>query len=122
MDTQKFKIALTAELKVLEEELTTIGRRNPDNPEDWEAVPDKLNITGADKNESADMVTEYEENTAKLKQLEIQYNDVKRALGKIEEGTFGVDEIDGDPIPLDRLEANPAARTKIENTHLVENN
>jgi len=120
MDTQKFKTKLEEELKVLEKELGSIGRRNPDNKDDWEAVPDQLNVTGADKNESADMITEFEENTAKVKQLEIRYNNVKRALEKIREGKYGVDEIDGEPIPIERLEANPAARTKIENTDKVE--
>jgi len=120
MDTEKFKNLLEEELKSLEETLLRIGRRNPDNPNDWEAVPEEWDTTGADKNESADRIEEYEENTAKLRQLEIRYNNIKRALKKIEDGTFGKDEIDGTDIPMGRLEANPAARTKIENSHLVE--
>lgn len=120
IDIKHFKEKLETELKVLEEELNRVGRRNPDNPKDWEAVPEKWDTTGADKNETADSMEEFEENTATLKQLEIRYNNIKDALKKIEDGTYGIDEIDGKPIPLDRLEANPAAKTKIENTNQVE--
>ncbi len=120
IDTKHFKEKLETELKVLEEELNRVGRRNPDNPKDWEAVPEKWDTTGADQNETADSMEEFEENTATLKQLEIRYNNVKDALKKIEDGTYGVDEVDGKPIPLDRLEANPAAKTKIENVDQVE--
>ena len=120
IDTKHFKEKLETELKVLEEELNRVGRRNPDNPKDWEAVPEKWNTTGADKNETADSMEEFEENTATLKQLEIRYNNIKDALKQIEDRTYGVDEIDGKPIPLDRLEANPDAKTKIEKTSQVE--
>jgi DnaK suppressor protein len=120
IDTKKFKQALTEELKVLEDELSRIGRRNPDNPADWEAIPADWDTTGADKNESSDALDEFETNTAKLKQLEKRFNNVGLALKKIESGEYGIDETDGDPIPTERLEANPAARTKVENSHLVE--
>ena len=120
IDTEKFKKQLTEELRVLEDELSRIGRRNPDNPADWEAVPEEWNTTGADKNESSNATDQFERNTSKLKQLEKRYNNIKLALKKIEEGDYGKDEIDGSNIPLERLEANPSARTKVENSHLVE--
>jgi RNA polymerase-binding transcription factor DksA len=41
-------------------------------------------------------------------------------LKKIEDGTYGIDEVDGKPIPLERLEANPSAKTKVENAEKVE--
>lgn len=120
IDTEKFKNILEEELKKVEADLNKIGRRNPDNPDDWEAEPDEWDKTGADSNESSDAIDEFEENTAELKQLEIIYNNIKRALKKIENGTYGKDEIDGSDIPIERLEANPSARTKVENAHLVE--
>jgi DnaK suppressor protein len=120
IDTEKYKKKLEEELSTLEKELLSIGRRNPDNPDDWEAIPEEWETTGADSNESSDKVDEFEENTSELKQLEIVYNNVKRALKKIENGTYGLDEIDGEPIPEKRLDANPSARTKVENSHLVE--
>jgi DnaK suppressor protein len=120
IDTEKFKKSLLEEFNILEGELSKIGRKNPDNPDDWEAVPAVWDTTGADKNESSDAIDEFETNSAKLKQLETRYNNIKLALKKIEEGNYGKDETDGSDIPIERLEANPAARTKVENSHLVE--
>ncbi|HJN62736.1 MAG TPA: hypothetical protein QGH03_00685 [Candidatus Paceibacterota bacterium] len=120
IDTEKFKGILEEEEKNLESGLLRIGRRNPDNPSDWEAIPGEWDKTGADSNESSDAIDEFEVNTSKLKELEIRFNNVQRALKKIDNGNYGKDEIDGSDIPIERLEANPAARTKVENAHLVE--
>ncbi len=114
MTTSHLKDKLEKERKLLEGELKTVGHRNPDNPADWQADQDNLNVTNADKNELADQIESYESNTAILKQLEIQLNDVKLALEKIENGTYGTCEVGGEPIPEDRLEAIPSARTCIE--------
>jgi RNA polymerase-binding transcription factor DksA len=110
-DVQRFKAALLAERSQLEQELERVGRRNPTNPADWEPEPEALDISEADRNETADRIEAYEENSAILKELEARYQAVKLALDKIEQGTFGTCEISGEPIELDRLEANPAART-----------
>lgn len=110
IDTTKFKTALTEEKERLEAELATLGRRNPSNPADWEATPP---ATGqeSDPNDAADLIEGFEENAAILKDLEIRYNDVLRALAKIEEGTYGTCEVSGEEIEAARLDADPAART-----------
>lgn len=110
-DIAHYKSRLEAELKNLEAELGSVGRRNPDNPNDWEATPGKLEALSSDENELADTIEEFEGNAAILKRLEIRYNEVKDALSRIEKGTYGVCEVSGEPIEEDRLEANPAART-----------
>lgn len=111
-DAKHFKKKLEDEFQNLEEELKTIGRVNPDNPADWEATPEKSDLAApADKFETAENITEYEENAAVLKQLEIRYNAVKEALKRIEEGTYGICEVGGEEIEKDRLEANPSATT-----------
>ena len=110
-NTEKFKGALSEELNTLEGELKTIGRINPSNPNDWEPIPGDIKTGGADKNESADGIEQFRENTEILKELEIRYNSVKLALQKIKEGKFGTCEIGGEEIEEDRLGANPAART-----------
>ncbi len=112
-DTLHFKQKLEEEKVLLEKELSSIGRRNPSNPSDWEATGTGLDAMPADENEVADTIEEYEGNTAILKQLEIRYNEVTRALQKIEDGTYGLCEVSGLPIEKERLEANPAARTSI---------
>ncbi len=114
MDKEKlitYKKKLEAELALVEKELKTIGRKNPDNPADWEAVPEKMDILAADDNEVADSIESYEENTGILKQLEIRYNELKRALERIEAGTFGICEIGKENIEDEKLEANPASMT-----------
>ncbi len=110
---QNFKRALESEKEVLENELESIGRKNPDNPRDWEATPPEADeATKADTNDEGTRIEEYEDHTAILKQLETRFNEVDRALSKINSGTdFGICEIGGEQIETDRLEANPAATT-----------
>ncbi len=112
MDTVKYKKKLETEKTTLENELKTVGRINPDNPRDWEPVPgDNGGGLKADRNEAADKVEQFEENSAILKELETRYNNVLLALKKIESGTYGVCEVSRERIEEDRLEANPSART-----------
>jgi len=113
-----FKKLLEEEKNKLESELGTIGRKNPSNPNDWEAVPDKMDIDRADETEIADSIETFEDNTALLKQLEIRLIEVNAALAKITAGKYGICEISGEPIENERLEANPAAKTCI--AHLEE--
>lgn len=114
MNTDKFKNKLEEEKLKLEEELATIGRKNPDNPDDWEATPGDVNQRSADMNKLASNIEEFETHTAILKQLETQLLDVNAALKKIEEGKYGICEESGEEISQDRLNANPAARTCLE--------
>lgn len=110
IDTIHFKNLLENEVLNLEKELKTIGRINPEKEGDWEAI-EKMDIDTADEEEVADSMEEYENNRGILDQLEMRLKDVKDALKKIEDGTYGKCEISGEPIETDRLEANPAART-----------
>lgn len=110
INTQHFKELLEKELETLETELSTVGRKNPENAGDWEAT-EKMDIDTADEDEVADSMTEYENNKGILDQLETRLSEVKSALKKIEDNTYGICEISGQPIESDRLEANPAART-----------
>lgn len=114
LDTNKFKKKLETELALVEKELNEVGRKNPSNPKDWEAVGTELESDRADVNEVADEMENFADNTAILGKLEAQYNDIKLALKKIKDGTYGKCEVDGTDIPVERLEANPAARTCIE--------
>ena len=114
MNTDKFKKELEEEKTKLEEELKTVGRKNPDNPDDWEATPGDVNQRSSDMNKLASNIEEFETHTAILKQLETQLLDVNVALSKIEEGKYGICEENGEEISEDRLNANPAARNCTE--------
>jgi DnaK suppressor protein len=69
--------------------------------------------------ETSGEAQEYEDDAQKLAQLEIDGNIVdiglsrlpvvERALQKIEDGTYGISDISGKPIPRERLEAMPEA-------------
>jgi len=111
IDIEYFKTKLEEELELVENELNSVGRKNPTNKKDWEAEPADMNIESADSNEVADNMEEFEGNTAVLKELEIRYNNIKDALDKIEKGEYGLCEVCGEEIEEERLIANPAART-----------
>lgn len=107
----QLKQKLTEEKQLLTEELLRIGQKNPTNPADWEAKPEVMDIQEADRNEAADRIEAFEENTAIVKQLEIRFNHIEKALERMENGTYGVCEIGGQEIKKERLFANPAAGT-----------
>jgi len=110
-ELSELRSKLEEEEKVVTEELSRIGRRNPSNPADWEPVPEKMDIQEADRNEAADRIESYEENTAVLKELEVRFNNIESALSRIDGGTYGVCRACNEPIEKERLSANPAADT-----------
>lgn len=119
MDYEQYKKLLEEELETVKTELESVGRVNPENPKDWEPTEGDHPVENpAESGEKADHVEEYEERTAILKQLEIRWNDIKMALGKIEDGSYGKCEICEKEIEAERLEANPAATTCIN--HMTE--
>ena len=106
-----FKQKLETEKGLLEEELSQVGRKNPDNLSDWEAVPTEKDTSQADENTVADKIENYEENLAIVNTLETRYQDVISSLEKIENKTYGLCIVCGEEIDLERLEANPSAQT-----------
>ena len=114
INIDKFKKKLEEELENLTAELTKIGRINPNNPADWEALPTEADTPREEANEFADRIEDYEENTAILKELEIRFNEVKNALERIKKETYGVCCVCGEQIEIKRLEANEAATTCVK--------
>jgi len=107
----ELKKKLEAEKAEIEKTLRGVGRVNPDNRDDWEPTPADLNIQQADNNEAADVMEEYEERSAVEVEVENRLDNIKKALARIEEGTYGICDVCGSAIENDRLEANPAATT-----------
>jgi len=60
-------------------------------------------------------VFEREKDMAILEQLERELAEIEAALQRLDEGTYGVDEVTGEPIAAERLEAYPIARTNVDN-------
>ncbi len=107
------KEQLEREKALLEEELSTVGERDIRNPDDWIAAPADMDTSDSDPSERADAYEAYGENVGILHNLEIRYANVRGALTRIEEGTYGVCSVCGEIIEEKRLEANPAADTCI---------
>ncbi len=101
-------------LTEITKELSAIGIHNPENPSDWIAVPEELDAEEPDQNLAADSVEAWDGRNALVATLETQYNNIKRALAKVESGTFGACEICGNQIEEKRLTVSPVARTCIE--------
>ncbi|MEM9336893.1 MAG: TraR/DksA C4-type zinc finger protein [Patescibacteria group bacterium] len=109
IETEPYKHQLEALLTQVTVELESLGMQISETG-DWIATPDAVTAE-PDPNDAADNVEDWNERQATLSQLETRYNNLKRALQKIEDGTFGVCEVSGAQIEEDRLNANPAART-----------
>ena len=114
MNNDEFRSKLETELARITAELTLIGTQDPTTG-DWEATPNADEFGNADENVEADATEEWGTNRSILTELETRYRNIKRALEKIEQGTFGICEISGEPIEPERLAVNPAARTTIAN-------
>lgn|SRR5574343_548291 len=110
-DIKQFKDRLMKEKVVLEEELESLGKPNSRNPEDWSATSGTIETDSADDNEVADKFEELEENETILSQIEPQYHEVRSALERIESGKYGLCEVCNNEIEVERLDANPSART-----------
>jgi RNA polymerase-binding transcription factor DksA len=113
MTAHTYKVRLESMLEDITKELQTVGIHDPHNIQDWVATPDPESTPDADANVSADNLEDFEERSSLVATLETRYNNIVRALKKIEDNTFGTCEICNAPIEEKRLDANPAARTCI---------
>jgi len=57
---------------------------------------------------------EREKDLAILDQLETELAELQAALTRIDDGTYGLDEVTGEPIDPARLKVFPAARTNVD--------
>lgn len=121
MDKQtlaKFKQSLEDERDRLAEELKSIATPNPHMKGDWDATypqfdPDSAGV-GRNRDEEADEVEEYEARLGLEHSHESRLLRVTHALHRIEQGSYGACRQCKKEIPLDRLEANPAAEYHVE--------
>tara|TARA_Y100000310_G_scaffold281020_1_gene301165 strand:+ start:1123 stop:1497 length:375 start_codon:yes stop_codon:yes gene_type:complete len=111
--TAQFKEQLLAEQVRIEQQLKDVGVKDPVTGE-WDIATAENPPVTADKNEMADKFEDLQERASTEQALETRLHNVKKALKKIEDGTYGISEITGKEIPLERLEANPAATTEAE--------
>lgn len=110
---EEFRGALEAERDSLEEELVGHGRVQGQNG-DWQGNSSGLEGTEADPTDVADQIEELVTNVPLVEELEKRHRDIVVALQKVGTESFGMCETCKEPIPLKRIEANPAARTCIK--------
>jgi RNA polymerase-binding transcription factor DksA len=59
---------------------------------------------------------EREKDLSILEGLEFELAEIEAALQRLDDGTYGVDEVTGERIDPERLDAIPAARTNVDTT------
>ena len=118
--------------------LTTLGRDGPDQARANGSTPSRTG-RGADRgvarrssrsseNDDISELADYDQHPADtatdtferekdlsiLEQLEAELAELEAALARVDDGTYGIDEVTGEPIDPERLDALPTARTNIE--------
>ncbi len=112
-ELEELRAALELDKENLEEELASHGRVQTETG-DWEGASVGFEGTESDPNDVADQIEELATNVPLVEELEDKHRDVADALEKMDEGVYGICEVCNEPIPLDRLKANPSARTDLE--------
>mgnify|MGYP001571546771 CR=1 FL=1 len=118
----ELKTALLKERDLLTKELETIATPDPNVPGDWDIKHkewEEGEITSEEELEGGISVNESDEdmkNKALSDRLELRLKEVTDALKRMDDGTYGTCEVCQKEIPLERLKANPAAKTDIEHT------
>jgi len=105
-DVRRFQERLKAERDAIESRIATNKHEIQETVQDESGVGD----SGDESNLLYERETEIDENAPDHKELA----QVKRALDRIEQGTYGLSEVSGKPIPIERLEAVSYATTLID--------
>ena len=78
------------------------------------AEDEAIDETLADQNDAATRLTDQEETSAESAQLQATLAQIEKALARIDDQTYGMSEVSGKPIPLERLDALPYATTLVD--------
>ena len=106
LDLEHFKELLLEEKKKLEDELNGIEK-------DAQAL-DEAASEAEDRGDIAEIDYQNEVDRDQIKRIKAEIAEVEHALDKIKDGTYGICEKTGKAIPVERLEAYPAARTVVD--------
>ena len=105
-DIRRFEGRLKAERDALESRIAANKRGIQETVQDESGVGDFEDEASLLSQREA----EIDENARDREELA----QVNRALGRIEQGTYGLSELSGKPIPIERLEALPHATTLVD--------
>jgi len=102
---------LLHEKEELESNLSRIARPVNAKEGDYETTFDEI---GSDREDNATEVDQYSDNVSVENTLEKKLQEIIEALEKMGEGTYGICENCQKEINIERLRANPAAKTCIQ--------
>lgn len=103
--------ALEVERASLMENLSSRGQKDASG--DWQGISTSKGEE-ADPTDVADNIEELATNVSLVEELERRLHDVESALEKMGSGSYGMCEVGGEAISIERLKANPSARTCVE--------
>ncbi|HVH64698.1 MAG TPA: hypothetical protein VM674_01585 [Candidatus Acidoferrum sp.] len=104
-DLRRFRDRLEAERQTLESRIAANRRGVQETVRDEEGV--------GDVEDEADLLYEREADLGETARDRQELDQINRALERIDQGTYGVSEVSGKPIPKERLEALPYATTLV---------
>jgi len=105
---EELKSQLRTKKQRLESQLSEFATKDPNLKDDWDTKYPR--VPQGNLEEAADEVEEYSTKLDLEFNLENQLKDVNAALGKIEQGDYGVCENCQRPIASARLNVSPEAR------------
>lgn len=106
-----FKDRLLAEKKRIEDDRAAYVR---DNMNESEEESGETSVAGNAHGDVASNLFDRERDRAATENMDRLLAKIERALVKMDEGTYGLSDIDGTPIPPARLEIAPYAVTTVE--------
>jgi DnaK suppressor protein len=104
-DIRRFEERLKAERDAIESRIAANKRGIQETVQDESGV--------GDLEDEADLLYEREAELDENARDRDELARVNRALARIEQGTYGLSEVSGKPIPIERLEALPYATTLV---------
>ena len=105
-DIRRFEERLKAERDAIESRIAANKRGIRETVRDESGV--------GDVEDEADLLYEREAEIGENSRDRQELAKVKRALERIQQGTYGLSEVSGKPIPIERLEALPYATTLVD--------
>lgn len=120
LDIEHFRSRLMEERALAEQTISGTLDADADGLND--VGTDRSELSNAD-NHPADVATDLqlrEQDDALITNSKEILGKIDRALAKIEEGTYGISDRSGDPIPAERLEAVPYAVVTVEEQSIEE--
>ena len=110
---EKLKTKLIAERQLIEGELLSFAHRDPIVKGDWDTDFPSFGDERTEQDENANEVEEYTNELPVEYALETRLESIDEALDNIEVGKYGICEVCGHDIEIERLEVEPSARTHV---------